>query len=98
MAEKQHTQTRPKFTWLFLATHEHSPESVVPTTVRFEADTEDDARAAFPGMILTFAAKIRTESPYSMTWTDEEHATLWSIIGGSLDIYTRLPGQEVRHV
>lgn len=94
MAELQHTETRPKFTWLFLATHGYPSESI-PTVVRFDADTEEDARAAFPGMVLTFAAKIRTESPYNLTWVDGENATLWSIIGGDITYLARPPVQEL---
>ncbi|MEG0870360.1 MAG: host cell division inhibitor Icd-like protein [Hafnia sp.] len=49
MAGTQHTQTHPKFTWLFLATPARN------------ADTEEKARGAFPGWDLIFAAKIRSE-------------------------------------
>lgn len=61
-AMKEHTQTHPKFTWLFLAKPKRHP-GCPPVIVRFSADTEDAARQAFPGWSLTFAAKIRTESP-----------------------------------
>ena len=62
MADQQHTQTRPEFTWLFLATPDHTPKCT-PVVLRFDADTEDKARAAFPGWDLVFAAKIRAQSP-----------------------------------
>ncbi len=62
MAGTQHIQTHPKFTWLFLATPIRH-EDVCPAIVRFDADTEEKARGAFPGWNLVFAAKIRTESP-----------------------------------
>lgn len=69
MADHQHTQTRPKFTWLFLAKPK-SHTDCQPVIVRFSADTEDVARQAFPGWSLTFAAKIRTESPCRFAFLD----------------------------
>ncbi len=69
MAELQSTQTHPKFTWLFLATPKHHP-GCPPVIVRFNADTENAARQAFPGWSLTFAAKIRTESPCRFAFHD----------------------------
>ena len=69
MADHQHTQTRPKFTWLFLAKPKSHPDCQ-PVIVRFSADTEDVARQAFPGWSLTFAAKIRTESPCRFAFLD----------------------------
>ncbi len=56
MADQQHTQTRPKFTWLFLGTPRG--HSCLPIVLRTIADTEDTARAKFCGWDLTFAAKI----------------------------------------
>lgn len=50
MASTKSTQTRPEFTWLFLATPDHTPECT-PVVLRFDADTEDKARAAFPAGI-----------------------------------------------
>ncbi|EBF4220392.1 host cell division inhibitor Icd-like protein [Salmonella enterica] len=85
MAGTQHTQTHPKFTWLFLATPELRPECS-PVLLRCDDDSEEDARATFPEWHLTFAAKIRTESPYSFTWTDANRATLWSIMGGEISL------------
>ncbi|ENZ8379660.1 MULTISPECIES: host cell division inhibitor Icd-like protein [Klebsiella] len=85
MAGTQHTQTYPKFTWLFLATREALSECS-PVVLRCDADSEEDARAIFPEWHLTFAAKIRTESPYSFTWTDKNRATLWSIMGGEISL------------
>ncbi|HIE8955992.1 host cell division inhibitor Icd-like protein [Klebsiella variicola subsp. variicola] len=85
MAGTQHTQTHPKFTWLFLATREAISECP-PVVLRCDADSEEDARAIFPEWHLTFAAKIRTESPYSFTWTDKNRATLWSIMGGEISL------------
>lgn len=69
MAELQSTQTHPKFTWPFLATPKHHPDCR-PIIVRFSADSEDDARQGFPGWNLTFAAKIRTESPCRFAFHD----------------------------
>lgn len=69
MAELQSTQTHPKFTWLFLATPKRHPDCP-PIIVRFSADTEEAARNAFPGWSLTFAAKIRTESPCRFAFHD----------------------------
>lgn len=69
MADQQHTQTRPKFTWLFLAMAKDHPDWL-PVIVRVNADTEDTARQAFPGWSLTFAAKIRTESPCRFAFHD----------------------------
>lgn len=85
MADHQHTQTRPEFTWLFLATPKHHPDST-PIVMRIDADSETAARAALPGWILIFAAKIRTESPYTFTWTDANRASLWSIMGGEISL------------
>ncbi|HCT4274605.1 TPA: host cell division inhibitor Icd-like protein [Citrobacter freundii] len=86
MAGTQHTQTHPKFTWLFLATPVQHPECS-PVVLRCDADSEKDARAAFPEWHLTFAAKIRTESPYSFTWStwsESDRATIWSIMGSEI--------------
>ncbi|WP_038161722.1 host cell division inhibitor Icd-like protein [Trabulsiella guamensis] len=83
MADNQSTQTRPEFTWLFLATPKHHPECS-PVVLRIDAHSEETARAAFPGWALAFAAKIRTESPYMFTWTDVNRATLWSVVGGEI--------------
>lgn len=69
MAGIQHTQTHPKFTWLFLATPKCHAD-VCPVIVRFNADTEENARGAFPGWDLVFAAKIRTESPCKFAFFD----------------------------
>ncbi|PLJ49005.1 host cell division inhibitor Icd-like protein [Klebsiella quasipneumoniae] len=85
MAGTQHTQTRPEFTWLFLATPKHHPDST-PIVMRIDADSEAAARAALPGWILIFAAKIRTESPYTFTWTDANRASRWSIMGGEISL------------
>ncbi|QCD04308.1 host cell division inhibitor Icd-like protein [Citrobacter portucalensis] len=59
MAELQHTQTHPKFTWLFLGTPKG--QTCTPVVIRTAADTEEEARAWYPRWDLTFAAKIRSE-------------------------------------
>ncbi|HEY2455556.1 MAG TPA: host cell division inhibitor Icd-like protein [Scandinavium sp.] len=63
MADQQSTQTCPKFTWLFLG--EPKGQTCTPITLRTQADTEEEARAAFCGWDLTFAAKIRTQCSLS---------------------------------
>lgn len=68
MAGTQHTQTHPKFTWLFLGTP--NGHACTPIVLRTVADTEDTARAAFCGWNLTFAAKIRTESSCRFAFHD----------------------------
>ena len=61
MAKPQCTQTRPKFTWLFLGTPKGQP--CTPVVIRTTADTEEEARAWYSRWDLTFAAKIRSECP-----------------------------------
>lgn len=82
MADQQHTQTHPKFTWLFLATPKRHAD-VRPVIVRFNADTEEKARDAFPGWDLVFAAKIRSECP------------LYQYANGTFEL--NISGLEVRH-
>ncbi len=62
MADIKSTQTRPKFTFLFLAIY---PDGGRPTVLRIDADTEQEARLKIEGtdFTLIFAAQIRTESP-----------------------------------
>lgn len=79
MAEPQSTQTRPKFTWLFLGTPKG--QTCTPITLRTEAETEEEACAAFCGWDLTFAAKIRTESPFETDWVDGADFIRWQISG-----------------
>ncbi|MCQ0776147.1 host cell division inhibitor Icd-like protein [Klebsiella pneumoniae] len=88
MAELQHTQTRPKYTWLFLATPKHSPECA-PVVLRFDADTEASARAAFPGWELIFAAKIRAQAPCRVSFFDYTTRRGWEFDSAAI--------QEVRH-
>lgn len=82
MAESQHTQTHPKFTWLFLATPKQHAD-VCPVIVRFISDTEENARAEFPGWDLIFAAKIRSE------------CSLYQYSTGAFEL--NIAGLEVRH-
>ncbi len=88
MAEIQHTQTRPEFTWLFLATPNHTPECT-PVVLRFDADTEDKARAAFPGWDLVFAAKIRAQPPCRVAFFDYATRRGWEFDSAAI--------QEVSH-
>ncbi len=57
---------------------------------------EDTARKAFCGWKLTFAAKIRTESPLSVSFMDPESQILWSILGSDPYSADAVP-MEVRH-
>lgn len=82
MAETQHTQTHAKFTWLFLATPRQHAD-VCPVIVRFISDSEENARAAFPGWHLVFAAKIRSE------------CSLYQYTNGAFEL--NITGLEVRH-
>ncbi|EPG6464480.1 host cell division inhibitor Icd-like protein [Citrobacter freundii] len=59
MAGKQHTQTHPKFTWLFLGIPKG--QICTPVVIRIAADTEEEAREWYSRWDLTFAAKIRSE-------------------------------------
>ncbi|EPJ7368714.1 host cell division inhibitor Icd-like protein [Pluralibacter gergoviae] len=88
MAELQHTQTHPKFTWLFLATPKSYPECS-PIVLRFDADTEETARAAFPGWDMVFAAKIRAEAPCRVAFFDYTTRRGWE--------FDSAAAQEVRH-
>lgn len=88
MADQQHTQTHPKFTWLFLATPKHYPECA-PVVLRFDADTEANARIAFPGWELVFAAKIRAQAPCRVSFFDYSTSRGWE--------FDSAASQEVRH-
>ena len=83
-----------KFTWLFLG--QPKGHTCTPVVLRTVADTEDTARAAFSGWDLTFAAKIRTESPLSVSFMDPENRTLWSILGSDPYSQEAVP-TEVHH-
>lgn len=89
MAENQSTQTRPEFTWLFLATPWLHPECS-PIVLRFDADTEETARDAFPGWSLVFAAKIRAHAPCRVAFFDCTTRCGWEFDSAAF--------QEVRHV
>lgn len=88
MADNQSTQTRPEFTWLFLATPDHTPECT-PVVLRFDADTEAKARAAFPGWDLVFAAKIRAQAPCRVAFFDYTTRRGWEFDSAAI--------QEVRY-
>lgn len=58
MAELQHTQTRPKFTWRFLALNRHDKKAR-PCRLSVEAATERDARRILAQhFILSLAARL----------------------------------------
>lgn len=82
MADKQHTQTHPKFTWLFLATPKSYPDCS-PVVLRFDTDTEESARAAFPGWEMVFAAKIRAEAPWRVAFFDYNTRRGWAFDSAS---------------
>lgn len=82
MADQQHTQTHPKFTWLFLATPKSHPDCS-PVVLRFDTDTEENARAAFPGWEMVFAAKIRTEAPCRVAFFDYNTRRGWAFDSAS---------------
>ncbi|ENJ5556682.1 host cell division inhibitor Icd-like protein [Citrobacter freundii] len=77
------TLTQTKFTWLFLATPKDN--ACTPIVLRTQADTEESARNTFQGWDLTFAAKIRTETPFAHTWSDMDGLALWSVMAGVVD-------------
>ncbi|HBU8934699.1 TPA: host cell division inhibitor Icd-like protein [Klebsiella pneumoniae] len=72
MVELQHTQTRPEFTWLFLATPKQYPDST-PVVLRIDADTEEEARAAFCGWNMVFAARICTQIRWRITFYSDDY-------------------------
>ncbi|HHA1934655.1 TPA: host cell division inhibitor Icd-like protein [Enterobacter ludwigii] len=78
------------FCWLFLGSRPN--DKAAPTVLRTTAATEADARADFPGWELTFAAKIRTESPLTTSWSDPGNMTLWSIIGTDVSCMHKMAG------
>ncbi len=57
MAELQHTQTRPEFTWRFLSASEHYP-TAKPLVIYVNASSEQEARETMPGVNLIFAARL----------------------------------------
>lgn len=73
------TAGRPAFTWLFLAQPKGEEWKGQPVTLRTQADTEEEARDAFPSWDLTFAAKIRTASPLNYCFMEGNY--IWSLTG-----------------
>ncbi|WP_331850688.1 host cell division inhibitor Icd-like protein [Raoultella scottii] len=57
MADQQHTQTHPKFTWCFLSTSERYP-TAKPLVIYVNASSEQEARDTMPGVNLIFAARL----------------------------------------
>ena len=49
MAELQHTQTRPEFTWRFLSASERYPNAK-PLVIYVNASSEQEARDSMPGV------------------------------------------------
>lgn len=76
MAFTHSTQTRPKFTYLFLGTPSDLP-TCTPTVIRAEADTEAEARAKFIDWDLTFAAQIRTAAPSRLQLFSTDDGFMW---------------------
>lgn len=57
MADLQHTQTRPEFTWRFLSASERYPNAK-PLAIYLNASSEQEARDSMPGVNLIFAARL----------------------------------------
>ncbi|MCF2383654.1 host cell division inhibitor Icd-like protein [Enterobacter hormaechei] len=57
MADLQHTQTRPEFTWRFLSASERYP-TAKPLVIYVNASSEQEARDTMPGVNLIFAARL----------------------------------------
>ncbi len=57
MADQQHTQTHPEFTWRFLSTSERYP-AAKPLVIYVNASSEQEARDTMPGVNLIFAARL----------------------------------------
>lgn len=76
MAFTHSTQTRPKFTYLFLGTPSDLP-TCTPTVLRAEADSEAEARAKFIDWDLTFAAQIRTAAPSRLQLFSTDDGFMW---------------------
>ncbi|KFC88045.1 host cell division inhibitor Icd-like protein [Hafnia alvei] len=76
MAFTHSTQTRPKFTYLFLGTPSDLP-TCTPTVLRAEADTEAEARSKFIDWDLTFAAQIRTAAPSRLQLFSTDDGFMW---------------------
>lgn len=55
MADQQHTQTHPKFTWCFLSTSERYP-AAKPLVIYINASSEQEARDTVPGVNLVLSA------------------------------------------
>ncbi|MDT3413847.1 UNVERIFIED_ORG: hypothetical protein QE398_004216 [Atlantibacter sp. SORGH_AS 304] len=65
MAENQSTQTRPKFTWRFLALNRHDKKAK-PCRLSVEAATEREARSILaPHFILSLAARMPAPEVFS---------------------------------
>lgn len=57
MADKQHTQTRPEFTWRFISASERY-STAKPLVIYVNASSEQEASETMPGVNLIFAARL----------------------------------------
>ncbi|HFE4606520.1 TPA: host cell division inhibitor Icd-like protein [Klebsiella michiganensis] len=57
MADQQHTQTHPKFTWRFLSISERSPVAR-PLVIYVNASSEQEARDTMPGVSLILDSRL----------------------------------------
>ena len=57
MAESQHTQTHPEFTWRFLSTSERYP-TAKPLVIYVNASSEQEARDTMPGVSLILDSRL----------------------------------------
>lgn len=62
MASAHDNQTRPKFTWRFLAVEAANPD-MRPITLYTNAPTEEEARENCAGWVLYFAARFPLHVP-----------------------------------
>ncbi len=64
MAELQHTQTRPKYTWRFLALN-RLDKTAKPCRISVEAETELEARCILAQhFILSLSARLPIQGVY----------------------------------
>lgn len=76
MAGTQHTQTHPKFTWLFLGIPKE--QTCTPEVIRIAANTEEEDSEWYSRRDLAFVTKIRSEcSLYQYLNGTNELNVLW---------------------
>ncbi|MCC8229005.1 host cell division inhibitor Icd-like protein [Enterobacter mori] len=71
MADLQHTQTRPEFTWRFLSASERYPNAK-PLVIYLNASSEQEARDSMPGVNLIFAARLPFHAFQAMEYAMRE--------------------------